>query len=62
MKLRFDGERSNLEDLPMHVRKPLFEILIGYSQGAARRINNRWLDFKIDENFLTGTNYKFDEK
>lgn len=62
MKLRFDEERSNLGDLPKYVRKPLFDILNQYADGAVKRINNRWVDFEINEEFLTETKYKFDEE
>ena len=62
MKLRFDQERSNLEDLPKHVRKSLFDILGQYSEGAVRRINNQWVDIEITDGFLNDTKYKLDEK
>ena len=62
LKLRFDNERSNLEDMPMHIRKPLFEILGEYSEGAVRRIDNRWVDTIVDDNFLTERKYKFNEE
>lgn len=62
MKLRFDQERSNLEDLPKHIRKPLFAILSQYSEGAVKRSNNRWIDIEINEEFLNEIKYKFDEK
>ncbi|MBF0290025.1 MAG: hypothetical protein HQM14_19585 [SAR324 cluster bacterium] len=61
MKLRFDNERSNLEDMPLHIRKPLFKILGEYAQGAVRRVNNRWVDINVDDDFLTERIYKFDE-
>ncbi len=62
MKLRFDQEKSNLEDLPLYVRKPLLEILNAYSDGAVQRIDNRWVDKEITEEFINETKYKFDEK
>ena len=60
MKLRFDQERSNLEDLPRHIRKPLFEILQKYADGAVQRMNNRWIDIELNEDFLS-KKYKYDE-
>lgn len=60
MKLRFDQERSNLEDLPKYIRKPLFDILTLYSDGAVKRINNRWVDIEINDHFLNDTKYKLD--
>ena len=61
-KLRFDKERSNLEDLPEHIRKPLFTILAQYADGAVKRENRRWIDVKMDEEFLNEANYKWNEK
>jgi hypothetical protein len=62
MKLRFDRERSNLEDIPKYIRKPLFDILGQYSDGAVKRINKQWVDFEINDEFLEETKYKFDEE
>ena len=62
MKLRFDQERSNLEDLPLSIRKPLFSILSKYSEGAVKRIDGQWADIKLDDEFLNSTKYKFDER
>ncbi len=62
LKLRFDQERSNLEDMPEYIRKLLFEILSIYSLGAVRRTDNHWNDIDINEDFLNETKYKFHEK
>lgn len=62
MKLRFDKERSNLEDIPSHIRKPLFDILSEYADGTVKRINNRWVEQRIDDNFLNEVKYKFNEE
>lgn len=60
VKLRFDRERSNLEDLPKYVRKPLFDILIKYSDGAVKKTLNKWTEIQIDEDFLCDVNHIFD--
>ena len=62
MKLRFDKERSSLEDMPKYIRKPLFDILTQYADGAVKRENLRWVAVKVDEDFLNEVNYKLDEK
>ncbi len=62
LKLRFDQERSNLEDLPMHIRKPLFNILREYTDGSTQRTQNIWVDFELNDTYLETTNYKFDER
>jgi hypothetical protein len=36
LKLRFDNERSMMSDLPMFVRKPLFQLLLPFSDGAVQ--------------------------
>ena len=60
-KLRFDTNRSNLEDMPNYIRKPLFDILSKYSDGAVKRINNKWIDITVDDDFLNEVKYKFDD-
>jgi hypothetical protein len=62
MKLRFDQERSNLEDMPEHIRRPLFDILRQYADGGVKRINHQWVDIDINEDFLSEPKYKFNEK
>ncbi len=51
--LRFDNERSELEDLPRHIRKPLFDILQHYSEGSVRLIDRKWHTFALEEEVLT---------
>ena len=58
--LRFDNERSCLEDLPMHVRKPVFDILKQHADGAVKRAGQRWEAITVDEAFLTSVNYKLE--
>ena len=48
VSLRFDQERSTLEDLPDHLRKPLLHILREYSQGAVRLVNRKWHTFALE--------------
>ena len=62
MKLRFDFEKSNMEDLPKSIRKPLFGILEHYAQGAVRRDGHQWEEINLDETFLNEKQYKFDER
>ena len=61
LKLRFDSERSKLEDMPSHIRKPLFQILNKYANGAVKSVDNHWIDIALNDAFLTETKYKFDE-
>ncbi len=52
VKLRFDNERSLLSDLPKHIRKPLFSILLKYSDGAVRLLDRKWHTFIIEDQVL----------
>ncbi|KAA3615363.1 MAG: hypothetical protein DWQ05_13480 [Calditrichaeota bacterium] len=61
-KLRFDKERSNLEDMPIYIRKPLFDILSHYADGAVQKVNHSWLEFKINDTFINTPNYKLDTR
>lgn len=51
-KLRFDSERSRPDDLPVYVRKPLFEILMTYAEGAVIRKDRKWQNIELNDNFL----------
>ena len=58
LKLRFDKERSNLEDLPRHVRKPLLEILEAYAGETVQREGQHWKTEALSANQLEQTKYK----
>ena len=60
LKLRFDEERSNLSDIPCYVRKPLFDILTRYADGAVTMKNKKWHPVDPDEAFLLEKAYKFE--
>ena len=60
MQLRFDNERSTLEDMPAHVREPLFSILAEYSNGAVIRQDHKWKELKLTNAFLNSKSYKYD--
>ena len=60
--LRFDRERSNLEDLPVYIRKPLFQILAPYSDGAVEKKDHKWHRIELNDDFLNEVKYKIDEK
>ncbi len=50
-KLRFDKERSNLADLPKHIREPLFKIYQKYSDGVVQLMDRKWHTFDLDKEF-----------
>ncbi|WP_163325379.1 hypothetical protein [Draconibacterium mangrovi] len=62
LKLRFDKERSNLEDMPQHIRKPLFEILSQYSNGAVLREKHQWREIVLNDDYLNKIKYKYNER
>jgi len=62
MKLRFDKEKSILEDMPQHIRKPLFNILTRFSDGAVQRMNHKWVTVDMNDDFFNEVDYKYDEK
>lgn len=45
MMLRFTPERSPITGMPIDLRKPIFEILMEYANGAVRRVGRKWEDF-----------------
>jgi hypothetical protein len=56
-KLRFDSERSQVADLPKHIRRPLFEILAEGAEGAVMLKDRKWIDLEIDEAFLSAPHF-----
>ncbi|MDY7395913.1 hypothetical protein UMM65_11710 [Aureibaculum sp. 2210JD6-5] len=48
-QLRFDKERSNLADLPKHIRKPIFDIYRKYSDGVVQLVDRKWYTFDVDK-------------
>ena len=52
LQLRFDKERSTMNDLPPYIRKPLFSILMQYSDGSLELIDRKWHTFTLDEAYL----------
>ncbi len=62
MKLRFDNERSKLEDMPDYIRKPVFEIFKQYTNGTVLRENHQWKEVNLNDKFLNQFSYKYDER
>ena len=42
MDLRFDNERSKMEDIPVHIRKKLIAVLMQYADGISLQKNKIW--------------------
>jgi creatinine amidohydrolase/Fe(II)-dependent formamide hydrolase-like protein/7-cyano-7-deazaguanine synthase in queuosine biosynthesis len=45
VKLRFDSERSRMEEIPLFIREPLLRIYLSHVEGAVRRNGRVWIDF-----------------
>jgi creatinine amidohydrolase/Fe(II)-dependent formamide hydrolase-like protein len=60
LKLRFDNERSMMSDLPMFVRKPLFQLLLPFSDGAVQLKERKWNDIDVLNSNLIQQPYPFE--
>ena len=49
MQLRFDRERSAMEDLPVAIRRPLMALLYPYSDGCALRRDGHWQEAGLQD-------------
>jgi creatinine amidohydrolase/Fe(II)-dependent formamide hydrolase-like protein len=47
MKLRFDPEKSPVEEIPLELREPLFRIFIEHAEGMVVRKGRTWLEFDV---------------
>jgi len=61
-KLRFQAERSNLEDMPEYIRKPLFDIYKQYADGAVEFIDKKWVEVELTDEYLNKKTHKFSKK
>lgn len=60
MKLRFNRERSNLNDIPAHLMKNLVPIYMKYADGAVQRKEKQWIEFDIQAELLRSDPYPFE--
>jgi hypothetical protein len=61
MQLRFDSERSMLEDLPIGVRRELFDLMETYTKGSVQRQNRRWETIDVEELVAQNVPYKLNK-
>lgn len=52
VSLRFDKERSDIADIPVHIRNPLLTILSEYSEGSVQLHDRKWHTFAPDKSYL----------
>jgi creatinine amidohydrolase/Fe(II)-dependent formamide hydrolase-like protein len=60
MKLRFDNERSTLNDVPQNLYGPLIKIFLEYADGAVQRQNKQWSEFNALSGLLQSSAYPFE--
>lgn len=61
LKLRFDKERSRLMDIPAYIRKPLFNILLEYANGAVNMGKKSWKEIELNDDYLMSEKYKYEK-
>jgi creatinine amidohydrolase/Fe(II)-dependent formamide hydrolase-like protein/7-cyano-7-deazaguanine synthase in queuosine biosynthesis len=59
-KLRFDNERSTLNDLPQKLYKSLLEIYLHYADGSVQRQNKKWIEFNALSELTISSAYPFE--
>ena len=52
VSLRFDRERSSLQDIPLHIRQPLLHIYLEYSEACVQLHERKWHTFTPDKAFM----------
>ena len=60
MKLRFDNERSTLNDVPQKLYGSLIKIFLEYAEGAVQRQNKQWSEFNVLSSLLQSSAYPFE--
>ena len=54
MKVRFDPEKSPMDDIPVDLREPLYWLYLEHADGAVKRKGRVWIDFDpLDDPALT---------
>jgi hypothetical protein len=62
LKLRFDRERSHLEDLPKYIRQPLFDVFKEYADGVIVRSDKKWQEKELNTEFINQHKYKYEKE
>lgn len=59
MQLRFDNERSMLEDMPAGLRSELFDLMQAYTSGSVHRQNRKWEAISLKDLIAENVPYRF---
>jgi len=60
MKMRFDGTRSALNDMPVDLYKEMIPIFLEYTEGAVKRSGKQWVDMDIYDELAKTGSYPFE--
>jgi creatinine amidohydrolase/Fe(II)-dependent formamide hydrolase-like protein len=60
MKLRFDNERSALNDMPLELMGKVIPIFLAHADGAVKRQDKKWLDFNVIAELENAGQYPFE--
>ncbi len=60
LKLRFDNERSSLNDMPLKLYKELLGIYLNYADGAVQKQKRKWIEFNALDELDHSTAYPFE--
>ena len=60
LKLRFDSEKSSVENFSVDLRKPLYRIYLEHAEGAVNKKGQRWIDFDLMNDPAIGRPYPFE--
>ena len=59
LKMRFDGKRSALNDMPIELYRQLIPIMLEYAEGAVKRNRNRWIEMDVMSEIEKSASYPF---
>ena len=60
LKMRFDGKRSALNDMPLNLYKQLIPVFLEYTGGAVSRSRKQWVEIDLQGEIERSPAYPFD--
>lgn len=60
MKMRFDRQRSALNDMPLELYKQILPVFLEYAEGAVRRSNRQWIPVDVYAEIEKVAQYPFE--
>jgi hypothetical protein len=62
LKLRFDAERSPFHEIPVDLRRALYQIMLQHAHTALKRTGSGWTDFDVMQDEAMDESFSFDPK